>query len=118
MQKIARAKSIVRAQPKKVFEAFVNPEFMRQFWFHRNDHGLKVDESVMFYLGDAQGAFGFTVQVLDLKTDSLIHIKWGDDDGWTEVKWILEETETGDTVLTIRGVRILLAAKKKLLIEL
>ncbi|MBT8146012.1 MAG: SRPBCC domain-containing protein [Gammaproteobacteria bacterium] len=101
MQQIARAKSIVRAQPKIVFEAFVNPEMMRQFWFHRKDHGFRVNESVMFYLGNEEDAFGFTAQVLNLIADSLIHLRWGDENGWTEVKWILEETETRDTALTI-----------------
>ena len=101
MQAIARAKSIVHAPPMQVFEAFVNPESMGQFWFHRKDHGLKPNESVTFYLGDNDDAFGFSVEVLELLPARLIHIKWGDDDGWTEVKWLLEEIAAGDTLLTI-----------------
>ena len=101
MQKFARAKSIVRARPEKVFEAFVNPEQMRKFWFYRTDHGLKPNESVMFYLGDEEGAFGFAADVLELIPYSLIHIQWGDDTGKTDVKWHLEQTESGDTALTI-----------------
>lgn len=101
MQQSALAKSIIRARPEKVFQAFVNPNMMKQFWFHRKDTGLEVNESVTFYLGDAEDAFGFTAHVLDLKPPSLIHIKWGDENGWTEVRWSLEETDTGDTILTI-----------------
>ncbi len=101
MQHTALAKSIIRARPEKVFEAFVNPDLMKQFWFHRKDSGLKVNESVTFYLGDTDDAFGFTAHVLDLKPHSLIHIKWGDENGWTEVKWSLEATDMGDTILAI-----------------
>lgn len=101
MQKIARARSLVHALPGKVFEAFVDPEMMRQFWFQRKDKGLKTNESVTFYLSEQEGAFGFSVQVLDLVPDSLIHIKWGDDDGWTEVRWLIEQNPSGGTVLTI-----------------
>ncbi|MCW8109897.1 SRPBCC domain-containing protein [Alteromonas ponticola] len=101
MNLVARAQSIVRSSPDKVFEAFVNPERMKKFWFHRTDSGLKMGESVTWFIGDDDDAFGFTVQVLELKKDSLIHIKWGNEDTWTEVRWILEETNTGDTKLTI-----------------
>lgn len=101
MNLVARAKSIVRARPGKVYNAFVNPDQMKQFWFHRTDEGLKAGESVTWYLGNADDAFGFTVHVLELKPGALIHIKWGDENGWTEVRWIFEETEEGNTILTI-----------------
>ena len=101
MNHVARAQSIVRARPTKVFDAFVNPDQMKQFWFHRTDTGLKEGESVTWYIGDAQDAYGFTVHVLELKSNSLIHIRWGDENGWTEVRWTLEETPEGDTKLTI-----------------
>ena len=101
MEQVARAKSIVRSAPEKVYQAFVDPEQMGKFWFHRKDEGLKVGETVMFYLGNEKDAFGFEVHVLELNPNSLIHIKWGDENGWTEVKWLLEETDSGDTILTI-----------------
>lgn len=101
MQSIAQARSIIRATPEKVFEAFADPNLMKQFWFHRDDDGFKADESVTFYLGDSEDAFGFTAHVLELKPHSLIHIKWGDENGWTEVKWMLEAADSGDTLLTI-----------------
>lgn len=98
----ALAKSIVRTSPDKVFEAFVDPAQMQRFWFHRKDSGLRVNETVTFYLGDAEDAFGFSVEVIDLKPAELIHIKWGDEgSGWTDVRWTLEATENGDTILTI-----------------
>lgn len=101
MEQVACAKSIIRATPQKVFDAFVNPESMCRFWFHRKDEGLKPGESVTFYLGNEEGAFGFTAQVIELKPHSLIHIKWGDENGWTDVHWFLETLESGDTLLTI-----------------
>lgn len=101
MDLVARAQSIVRAQSEAVFQAFVDPKKMSQYWFHRNDDGMKAGESVMFYLGDGESAFGFEAKVLELTPNSSIHIRWGDENGWTDVKWTLEETETGDTKLTI-----------------
>lgn len=101
MALVARAQSIVRAKPEKVFEAFVNPDLMKQFWFHRTDSGLKEGESVTWYIGDAPDAFGIYVHVIEVRQDSLIHIKWGDENGSTEVRWTLEETDQGDTKLTI-----------------
>jgi len=101
MEQVARAKSIVRAAPEKVYQAFVNPESMGKFWFHRKDEGFRVNETVMFYLGNEKDAFGFDVQILELNPNSLIHIKWGDESGWTEVRWLFEETDSGDTTLTI-----------------
>lgn len=101
MELIARAKSVVHVSPAKVFDAFVNPEVMKLFWFHRTDNGLNVNESVTWFIGNGEDAFGFAVEVLDLKPSSLIHIRWGDEHDRTEVRWNLEETSGGDTILTI-----------------
>ena len=101
MEQVARAKSIIRAAPEKVYQAFVDPESMGKFWFSRKDEGFRVNEAVKFYLGSEEGAFGFDVHVLELNPNSLIHIKWGDENGWTEVKWLLEAADSGDTILTI-----------------
>ncbi len=101
MEHIARAKSIVHSPAEDVLRAFTEPEQMSKFWFHRNDQGLEPDQSVTFYLGSDSNAYGFTVHVLDLVPASRLHVKWGDEDSWTEVLWLLEATENGDTILTI-----------------
>ncbi len=101
MDLVAIAKTIFRATPDKVYEAFVDPARMKLFWFHRNDEGLKIGETVTWYLGDAEDAFGFPVQVVDLKPNALIHLRWGTGDNSTDIRWVLEETESGDTRLTI-----------------
>ncbi|MCG8414334.1 MAG: hypothetical protein MI746_08960 [Pseudomonadales bacterium] len=75
MQQVARARSIIHVSPEAVMDAFINPVSMSKFWFHRRDEGLRPDESVMFYLGDAKDAFGFTVQVIDLVANSEIHLR-------------------------------------------
>jgi uncharacterized protein YndB with AHSA1/START domain len=101
MNLVAFAHSIVRAQPKKVYEAFVNPDRMKQFWFHRTDSGLREGETVTWFIGDSPGAFGIIVHVIELKPNSLIHVKWGDENTTTEVRWTFEETDEGDTKLKI-----------------
>ena len=101
MPLVARAKSIVRARPEIVFDAFVNPDKMKQFWFHRKDAGLEPNEVVTWYIGDDDEALGFDVHVIDLKPHSLIHVSWDEEEGPTEVRWVLEETEEQETILTI-----------------
>lgn len=101
MAVVARAQSIVRAEPGKVFDAFVNPERMKQFWFHRVDSGLTEGDTVIWLIDDSPDASGISVQVLELKPNSVIHVKWGVGDTWTEVLWTLEVTDQGDTRLTI-----------------
>jgi len=101
MEMIARAKSLIRARPEVVFDAFVHPDKMKQFWFHRTDAGLESNKAVTWYLGDSDDAFGFEIYVVDLKPHSLIHVRWDEDQGPADVRWTLEETEQNETILTI-----------------
>jgi len=85
-----------------VFSAFADAEAMSQFWFTRRDDGLREGESVTWYLGTAHDAFAFDIEVLELRRDESIVIRWvGPDGNPTQVRWTFEETGEGDTILTI-----------------
>lgn len=101
MDLIAQAKIIVRAPPEMVFDAFVNPEKMRRFWFQRKDSGLREKSTVTFYIGEGDKAFGFPARIIELVPHSLIHIRWGEEGSTTTMRWALKATDEGDTVLTI-----------------
>ena len=60
-----------------------------------------MNEGVIWYLGESDDSFGFSVHVIDLVPNSLIHVRWGDGDDSTEVRWLIEETDEHDTLLTI-----------------
>lgn len=98
----ARASIRIHKPAAVVFSAFAEAGAMSRFWFTRRDNGLREGESVTWYLGTANDAFAFEVEVLELRRDALIVIRWvGPDGNPTQVRWTFEETGEGDTILTI-----------------
>jgi uncharacterized protein YndB with AHSA1/START domain len=98
----AKAKIRIRRSPLEVFTAFADASAMSRFWFTRRDDGLKEGESVPWFIGGGEDAISFDVLVKELSRPNKIVIEWGhDDDQYTQVMWSFEETEDGDTILTI-----------------
>jgi uncharacterized protein YndB with AHSA1/START domain len=98
----AIAKTRIRRPPTKVFSAFADAHEMSKFWFTRRDEGLKKGGSVSWFVGDRDDAISFDVHVKKLSEPKEIVIEWLAHDGNpTEVTWTFEETDEGDTILTI-----------------
>ncbi len=75
---------------------------MSRFWFSRRDDGLRAGESVRWFLGDGADAISFSVQVKEVQRPERLVIEWPGEEGeTTQVSWLFEEVEGGDTVLTI-----------------
>ena len=76
---------------------------MSQFWFTREDDGLKAGEPSTWALGAGPDAFRFDVEVREVEPSRKIVIAWGHDEENPEtvVTWTFEETEGDDTILTI-----------------
>lgn len=97
----AKAKIRIRKSPSEAFAAFADGAAMSHFWFTRRDDGLAQGETVKWYLGDREDAFAFDVRVVELDRPSKIVIEWGNAGANTQVMWLFDETEDGDTILTI-----------------
>lgn len=97
----AIAKTRIRRPPSEVFAAFADASAMSKFWFTRRDDGLKEGELVSWFMGDGEDAFSFDVRVKTLNHPKELVIEWEDDGNYTDVTWSFEETEDGETVLTI-----------------
>ena len=99
---IAKASIIVRSDPRSVFSAFADPGHMSQFWFTRYDDGLIPGETISWFLGTDEDAPSFDVRVIEVVEPERIVIEWPDYDGsMNRVTWTMQETDTGDTLLTI-----------------
>lgn len=98
----ARARIRIRCVPADAFAAFVDAEKMSKFWFTRRDDGLSEGEASTWYLGDSEDAYAFDVQVTEISEPDKIVIEWeGPDGNSTQVVWSFEESDIGDTVLTV-----------------
>ena len=97
-----KARIRIRRSPLEVYTAFADAGAMSKFWFTRRDDGLQEGESVSWFLGSGEDAISFEVRVKELSPPNKIVIEWGDYDGnTTQVTWSIEETEEGDSILTI-----------------
>jgi uncharacterized protein YndB with AHSA1/START domain len=97
----AKAEIRIRRTPPEVFSAFVDASAMSKFWFTRRDDGLKEAESVSWFIGGGENAISFDVHVKELIRPNRIVIEWENGGEFTQVTWSIEETEEGDTILTI-----------------
>jgi uncharacterized protein YndB with AHSA1/START domain len=97
----AKAKIRIHRSPSEVFTAFADASAMSKFWFTRQDDGLKEGEYVSWFIGSGEGAISFDVRVEELRYPNKIVIVWERDGANTQVAWSMEETQQGDTILTI-----------------
>jgi uncharacterized protein YndB with AHSA1/START domain len=98
----AKAKIRIHRSPSEVFTAFADANAMSKFWFTRRDDGLKAGETVSWFIGSGEDAISFDVRVKELHHPVKIVIEWvGNDGNPTQVTWSFDETEDGDTILTI-----------------
>lgn len=98
----ARARIKIRKPRSEVFDAFADAKAMSAFWFNRRDERLRAGETVTWYLGSDEDAMAFDVHVKELDAPEKIVIEWAGHDGHlTQVTWLFEESENGETILTI-----------------
>ena len=97
----AKAKIRIRRSPSEVFTAFADASTMSKFWFTRRDAGLKEGENVSWFIGSGEDSISFDVRVQELRYPNKIVIIWERDGAHTQVTWSIEETQQGDTILTI-----------------
>lgn len=98
----ARARIRIHAIPEDVFALFADAEKMSKFWFTRRDNGLVEGDSSIWYLSPAEDAYSFKVQIKEIKKPEKIVIDWQGLDGqYTQVMWLFEQADDGNTILSI-----------------
>ena len=98
----ARARIRIRRSPADVFAVFADAKNMSKFWFTRRDKGLIEGHPSTWFLGSDQDAYSFDVQVKEVCEPDKIVIEWeGLDGNPTQVTWLFDESDDGDTILTI-----------------
>jgi uncharacterized protein YndB with AHSA1/START domain len=97
----AKAEIRIRRPPSEVFTAFVSAKAMSKFWFTRHDTGLKAGGTFPWFIGSAENATSFDVQVKELSHPNRIVIEWENGGEHTRVTWSFDETEDGDTILRV-----------------
>lgn len=98
---VATAKTLVRASPEAIYDAFVRADLMSKFWFTRRDHRLVEGETVHWYVGQSEDAFAIEVRVKELVFPNKIVIEWGDGKSFTQVHWDIQSSSDGISKLSI-----------------
>ena len=85
---VVSAGMLIRRPVAEVFEAFVDPEVTRRFWFTDGSGRLEPDARVAW----TWAMYGFTspVVVTAFEPNRRIAIDWGEGEGLTRVKWTFD----------------------------
>lgn len=96
---VAKAHMLIRRSPPECFEAFVNPEITKRFWFTKSTGHLEAGKRVI-WTWEMYG-HSIDVNVKEVETDRRILIEWGNYGSMTDVEWIFEPYENDNTYVTI-----------------
>ena len=96
---VARTAMLVRRAPDLVFEAFVDPEQITQFWFTRSSGRLEAGATVEW----TWQMYGFSIPVKVVALEpprpaGRIEIEWPGENGPTRVEWRFEPHGDGTFV--------------------
>lgn len=96
---IAKAEMLIRKPVAEVFEAFVNPEITRRFWFTRSSGRVAAGEHLTWTW--EMYDHSIEVDVKEVEAGKRILIEWGNYDSTTSVEWIFTPHENDTTYVTI-----------------
>ena len=96
---VAKAQMLIRRSTPECFEAFVNPEITKRFWFTKSTGRLEAGKRVV-WTWEMYG-HSIDVNVKEIEPDRRILIEWGNYGSMTEVEWIFEPYEDDNTYVTI-----------------
>ncbi|MCI9844529.1 SRPBCC family protein [Flavobacterium pectinovorum] len=95
----AKAEMLIRKPVSEVFQAFINPEITRQFWFTKGSGNLEQGKSTV-WTWEMYG-FSLTVFTQIIEEDKRIVIKWGNSGEETIVEWIFTPLNEKETFVSI-----------------
>ena len=96
---VAKAKMLIRRPPTEVFEAFVDPEITRRFWFTKSTGRLEPEKHVTWTW--EMYDISVEVEVKQIEANRKIVIDWGNYGEMTNVEWIFQPYESDKTYVTI-----------------
>jgi uncharacterized protein YndB with AHSA1/START domain len=96
---VAKAEMLIRKPPAMVFEAFVDPEITRRFWFTKSTGRLAPGRHVVW----TWEMYDISIEVVvkELEPNSRIVIEWGNYGSMTTVEWVFTPYENDTTYVTI-----------------
>jgi len=96
---IARAEMLIRKPVNEVYEAFVNPEHTRKFWFTKSTGRLEVGKRIRWEW-EMYGA-STLIDVKILNPGKRILLEWGVDENPTSVEWNFSPRANDATLVSI-----------------
>jgi uncharacterized protein YndB with AHSA1/START domain len=97
---VAKASLLIRKPVAEVFEAFVDPQIITNFWFDESSGRLEAGTTVNW----RWAMFDMTVDVdvIDIKVNERIEIKWGTNaDDVSAVEWTFEQRSADTTFVRV-----------------
>lgn len=96
---IAKAEMLIRKPAAEVFEAFINPEITRKFWFTKSTGRLEPGKPIVWTW--EMYDISIEVNVKEIEPGKRILIEWGNYGSITTVEWIFTPYERDTTYVTI-----------------
>ena len=96
---VAKAEMLIRKPAADVFEAFIDPEITKKFWFTKSTGRLEVGKPVT-WTWEMYG-ISVDVNVKEIETNKRILIEWGDRESRTTVEWLFTPFKNNSTYVTI-----------------
>jgi uncharacterized protein YndB with AHSA1/START domain len=104
---IAKAEMLIRRPVAEVFEAFVDPEITKRFWFTKSSEKLKPGGTARLEAGKhivwtwEMYDISIEVHVKEIELHKRILVEWGNYGAMTAVEWIFTPYENDTTYVTI-----------------
>ncbi|HEX4899881.1 MAG TPA: SRPBCC family protein [Pyrinomonadaceae bacterium] len=96
---ICKAEMLIRRPAAEVFEAFVDPEITKKFWFTKSTGRLQAGKHIVWTW--EMYNMSIDVEVKEVEPNKRILIEWGSYGAMTMVEWIFAPYENGSTYVTI-----------------
>jgi uncharacterized protein YndB with AHSA1/START domain len=96
---VAKAEMLIRKPVAEVFEAFVDPEITRRFWFTKSTGRLEAGKHIVWTW--EMYDMSIEVDVKDVEPNKRIVIEWANYGSMTTVEWVFTPLENDTTYVTI-----------------
>ena len=90
---------VIRRPVAEVFEAFIDPAITSRFWFSRGSGRVETGATLTWYW-DMYGVHA-DVEVQEVVPNERISVRWGDENGMTDVEWLFSPQADGSTYVGI-----------------